>query len=153
VDPKENRPLVINAEEGVGKKTLLVKWMEYHRKVTKSKFDDLIIAHFATTGGNNANFYYAIYKILTKLRDKFDIEQKVELLEEKLRIYFDYWLGVCNDKLKYTTTHHHRTSSFPHFRRRQIVNDSMIILIFEGIDAFHDLDTGEESLVSFWLPK
>jgi hypothetical protein len=28
----ENTPLVIEADEGVGKKTLLVKWMEYHKQ-------------------------------------------------------------------------------------------------------------------------
>jgi hypothetical protein len=27
---QKNKPLVIQAEEGVGKKTLMVKWMEYH---------------------------------------------------------------------------------------------------------------------------
>lgn len=27
---EENLPFVIEADEGVGKKTLLVKWMEYH---------------------------------------------------------------------------------------------------------------------------
>ena len=98
--PEENTPLVIRAEEGTGKKTMLVKWMEYHRKVSKKKYPDLMIAHFATSGGNNANVYYAIYKILTRLRQTFDIEQKVELLEEKLRMYFAYWLGVCNENIK-----------------------------------------------------
>lgn len=28
--PEDNVPLVIVANEGVGKKTLLVKWMEFH---------------------------------------------------------------------------------------------------------------------------
>jgi len=27
---EDNKPYVIEADEGVGKKTLLVKWMEYH---------------------------------------------------------------------------------------------------------------------------
>lgn len=29
-NPEDNVPLVIVANEGVGKKTLLVKWMEFH---------------------------------------------------------------------------------------------------------------------------
>ena len=29
--PEDNKPLVIQAEGGVGKKTLLVKWFEYHQ--------------------------------------------------------------------------------------------------------------------------
>jgi guanylate kinase len=31
-DKVENTPFVIQADEGVGKKTLLVKWMDHHRK-------------------------------------------------------------------------------------------------------------------------
>ena len=36
--PQHNKPFVIHAEEGVGKKTLLVKWMQYHEKNKKSVF-------------------------------------------------------------------------------------------------------------------
>jgi arabinogalactan endo-1,4-beta-galactosidase len=55
-----------------------------------------------------------------------DIKQKVELLEEKLRSYFAYWLGVCNDNLE-----------------KQIINDKKntydkVILVIEGIDHFID---------------
>jgi transcriptional regulator of acetoin/glycerol metabolism len=31
---RDNLPLVIEAEEGIGKKTLLVKWIEHHRNAT-----------------------------------------------------------------------------------------------------------------------
>lgn len=98
---EENKPLVIQAEGGVGKKTLLVKWFEYHQQLMKSRGkDDLIILHFATTGGNNSNYYYAIYRILIKLREELNIGQKVELHEEKLRNYFAYWLDVCDQKIE-----------------------------------------------------
>lgn len=67
---EDNKPLVIQAEGGVGKKTLLVKWFEYHQQLNKARSkNDLIILHFATTGGNNSNYYYAIYRILIKLRE------------------------------------------------------------------------------------
>lgn len=78
---EDNKPLVIQAEGGVGKKTLLVKWFEYHQQLKKNKNNDLIILHFATTGGNNSNYYYAIYRILIKLREELNIGQKVELHE------------------------------------------------------------------------
>lgn len=32
---EENLPLVIEAEEGIGKKTLLVKWIEHHQNASK----------------------------------------------------------------------------------------------------------------------
>jgi hypothetical protein len=51
-------------------------------------------------GGNNSNYFYAIYRILVKLRELLNIGQKVELLEEKLRKYFAYWLDVCNSYIE-----------------------------------------------------
>lgn len=66
---EDNKPLVIQADGGVGKKTLLVKWFEYHQSLKVERKKDLIILHFATTGGNNSNYFYAIYRILIKLRE------------------------------------------------------------------------------------
>ena len=97
-DGEDNLPLVIEAEEGLGKKTLLVKWMEHHQNAVKQNFKDIIIPHFASAGGNNSNSFYAIYRILIKLRQVFNINQKVELLEEKIRKNFNYWLELCNTK-------------------------------------------------------
>lgn len=82
VPTEQNKPLVIQAEGGVGKKTLLVNWYEYHRSLKGiKKNNDLIILHFATTGGNNSNYFYALYRILIKLREELNIDQKVELHE------------------------------------------------------------------------
>ena len=76
---QDNKPLVIQADRGVGKKTLLVKWYEYHKSLQNNRNNDLIILHFATTGGNNSNYFYALYRILVKLRQELNIDQKVEL--------------------------------------------------------------------------
>lgn len=35
IQPHNNKPLIIEAEEGIGKKTLVVKWMEYHQANSK----------------------------------------------------------------------------------------------------------------------
>lgn len=129
-------PLVIEAEEGVGKKTLLVKWIQYHENSVKQDFDDIIIPHFASAGGNNSNSFYAIYRILIKLRDVFNINQKVELLEEKIRKNFNYWLELCSQKAD-----------------SSVVYDGKVILIIEGLESFKDFDTGTESNIKFWLPK
>lgn len=136
-----NKPLVIQAEEGFGKKTLLVKWMEYHQENAQKPHPDITLLHFASNGGNNANFYFAIYRFLNKLRELLDIRQKVELLEEKLRVYFQYWLNVCSNSLT-----------------KQVLDDKQdtydkIILVIEGTDKFIDQQTNSEALVSYWLPK
>ncbi|CAD8212015.1 unnamed protein product [Paramecium pentaurelia] len=137
-----NTPLVLEADDGIGKKTLLVKWMEYHARNKKGRYPDFIIPHFATQSGKNSNYYYAIYRILIKLREALNIKQKVELLEEKLRRYFQYWLEICSRQLE-----------------QQIINGAKIIydkviLVFEGIDNFREiLDMHREANVNFWLPK
>lgn len=135
-EDEENLPLVIEAEEGVGKKTLLVKWIQHHQNAVRQDFEDIIITHFASAGGNNSNSFYAIYRILIKLRDAFNINQKVELLEEKIRKNFNYWLELCSQKAD-----------------NSVVYDGKVVLIIEGLESFKDFDTGIESNIKFWLPK
>ena len=43
----------------------------------KGRKNDLMILHFGTTGGNNSNYFYALYRILIKLREELNIDQKV----------------------------------------------------------------------------
>jgi hypothetical protein len=46
-DPKENTPLVLH---GIGKRTLLVNWMQKYKAESLKKDKDVIIPHFATIG-------------------------------------------------------------------------------------------------------
>ena len=82
---EDNVPLIIEADEGVSKKTLLVKWIHYHLKAngkvnlyplkTQKNYNDIVIPHFASAGGNNSNYFYTIYRILIKLRVFFPLPQ------------------------------------------------------------------------------
>jgi predicted homoserine dehydrogenase-like protein len=58
----------------------------------------------------------------------------VEILEEKLRKYFPYWLDISIKKIK-----------------EQIVNDANIIIIIDGVDQFID-SSGKDTVAKFWLP-
>lgn len=62
----------------------------------KSKPKCNIISEFASVTP-----YYSeiLYKITMQLRKLLNINQKVELNEEKLRQYFSYWLEVADDKI------------------------------------------------------
>ena len=60
----------------------------------------MIVPHFASAGGTNRNYFYTIYRTLIKLRDIFNVKYKVELLEEKIRKYFPFWLELFQDKMK-----------------------------------------------------
>ena len=133
---KNNLPLVIESHTGVGKKTLLVNWMEYHNSSSSKNFKDVIITHFASGGGNMSNYFFAIYRILVKQRELFNIKQKVELLEEKIRKNFLYWLDLCSRKIM-----------------KNITFDGEIIILIEGIEHFKEQDTHMESNLKFWLPK
>lgn len=60
----------------------------------------------------------------------------MELLEEKLRKYFFYWLDICARKIKDT-----------------VVYDGKIIIVIEGIENFIEPETRKESSLKFWLPS
>lgn len=100
--PSENKPLVILTEKGFGRKTFLVKWIEYHKENHKQNYpiQDIILPFFSTVSEKNSNYFYAIYRFLVQLREKLNVKQKVELLEDKLRKYFGYWLDVCSRKIQ-----------------------------------------------------
>lgn len=57
--------------------------------------------HFASTGTKSSNYFYAIYRILIQLRESLDLDQKIELLEEKLRRFFGYWLDLANQRIQF----------------------------------------------------
>lgn len=105
---EDNQPLVIEAEDGHGKKALLVNWMTFHEQqeaatdvaAAEQKFRDVVVPHFASVGGHSQNYFNTIYKILVKLRDIFNIKYKVELLEEKIRKYFPFWLDLFQSKIE-----------------------------------------------------
>lgn len=70
-----------------------------------------------------------------------NIDQKVELHDEKLRKYFAYWLDVCNQRIENQAI------------KNLDVLYNKIILVFEGIDYFLDKNNGREGNIAFWLPR
>ena len=70
------------------------------------------------------------------MREIFNIKMKVELLEEKIRKNFSYWLDLCSKKAD-----------------KSVVYDGKIIIVLEGLEYFKDFETQRESNIKFWLPK
>jgi hypothetical protein len=62
----------------------------------------------------------------------------VELLEEKLRKYFLYWLDVCSRRME-----------------NEVSFDGNVIVVIEGIDSFNEPEFHQfkEAHLKFWLPK
>lgn len=71
-----------------------------------------------------------------KIQELLNIKQKVELLEEKLRKNFYYWLDLCSRKVE-----------------KEVTFDGDIIIIIEALEQFKDHDSGLESNLRFWLPR
>ena len=53
-----------------------------------------------SSNGQQSSYFYAIYNILNKIREELDMSQKIEILEEKLRKYFLYFLDNAINKIK-----------------------------------------------------
>lgn len=100
-DPK---PLIIVTDQNYPTKTLLIKWILYHKENFARNYplQDIILPYFVTASEKKSNYVYAIFKFLMQLREKLNVKQKVELIEEKLRKYFKYWLDVCARKLEFS---------------------------------------------------
>lgn len=65
----DNKPLVISTEPSSGQIPMLVKWMSANQEIKNIKKEkNLVVIHFASMGGNNTNYFYAIYRFLNKLR-------------------------------------------------------------------------------------
>ena len=67
---------------------------------TPFPIQDIILPYFVTANEKQKNYVFAIFRFLMHLREKLNVKQKVELIEEKLRKYFGYWLDVCNRKIE-----------------------------------------------------
>lgn len=132
---EDNKPLVLQLNDSVTIKTLLVRWMDSRQKAGQ-RFDDVIIPHFASAGGNHSNYFYTIYRILVRLREMFNIKQKVELVEEKIRRNFSYWLELVQQQMD-----------------KSVIYDGQVIILIEGIHNFKEFGTDQESEIKFWLPK
>jgi hypothetical protein len=76
------------------------------------------------------------------LREALKINQTVDLLEEKIRKYFAYWLDICSSEIQ----------------KQQVIYCSQdiyskIVIVIEGVDKFTDFETGKEANIAFWLPE
>ena len=109
--------------------------MIFHNITKVTDSGDFIIPIFTNTGGKSNNPYYMIYCILNRLRENFNIKQRVQLLEEKLRKFFAYWLDITSRKLNKTVNY-----------------DGNVILLYDQIDLMEEQESGKESIAKFWLP-
>lgn len=131
-----NTALVVTSGSCQGKKVLISEWIEQHLKNSKKEYPDVIIPNFVTYLSNENSPNSIIYKIIIKIREIFNIRQRLELSEEKLRINFYYWLDLASRKIK----------NLKYF-------DGDLIIVIEGVNYISDQDKHNESSLKFWLPR
>lgn len=89
-------PLVLETPDGTDSKDFFCRLLQKHAETS----EDISIAHFCSLGGKNTLYYQVMFKIMTLLRIRLNLRQKVELVEENIRKYFSYWLNLASQKIK-----------------------------------------------------
>ena len=69
-----------------------------------------------------------------KLRQEFDIQHRVEIIDDKLRMNFVRWLELASQK-----------------QDERLDSESKIIMVLDGLENFKDADTGGEESAD-WIP-
>ena len=128
---RKNIPLIITGEQGCGKSSVMAHWLDFHQRSHK-KNNDFVVVHFAHKSPADRVYFYSLYRMFNRLREEFDIKQKMPILEDKLRVYFSRWLELANAK------------------RESELKRQRIILIFDGIERYRDSSGKEET--PDWIP-
>lgn len=131
VRSRKNVPLIITGEQGSGKSSVMAHWLDFHQRSHK-KNNDYVVVHFAKRSPSDRLYYYSLHRMFSRLREEFDIKQKMPILEDKLRVYFSRWLELANAK------------------RESQLKRQRIILVFDGIERYRD-STGKEETPD-WIP-
>ena len=58
----------------------------------------MIITHFAGVSNCDLKYQSFIFRTLVKLRQEYDIQHRVEIIDDKLRMNFSRWLEIANQK-------------------------------------------------------
>ena len=128
---RKNVPLIITGEQGSGKSSILAHWLDFHQRSHK-KDNDFIVVHYARRSPSDRFYYYSLHRLFSRLREEFDIKQKMPILEDKLRVYFSRWLELASAK------------------KESELKRKRIILVFDGIERYKD-EAGKEETPD-WIP-
>ncbi len=118
-------PLVITAESGLGKSSLVAYLAEYHRKKHPTS---LVIEHYVGASQTSGTATSVMRHIIEEVRDRFAIDEPVASKPEDLQRSFPNWLFRCEH-----------------------LADQAEIDVLIVIDAVNQLDEAGQRLA--WLPE
>ena len=133
---EENYPLLLVFEEGIDQIRFFVQFMEYHHSISETPGHEYFLPVLASLGSPLNRPGYALYSIMNRLREMFNIRQRVSHNEHEMRKYFGYWLGLANDKLM-----------------QWVTVEKDVVLFFESVDKMKEREASRNPLVGSWLPK
>ena len=93
-----------------------------------------MIKHFAGVSKCDQKYQSFIFRTLVQLRHEYDIQQRVEIINDKLRMNFSRWLDIANQK-----------------HEEKLDPESKIVIVLDGLDNFIDIDDGSEESAD-WIP-
>lgn len=93
-----------------------------------------MIKHFAHVSNCDLRYQSFIFRTLVKLRQEYDIQHRVEIIDDKLRINFNRWLEIANK-----------------IHEERMNGDSKIIIILDGLENFNDSEFHQEESAD-WVP-
>ena len=60
----------------------------------------VLVPHFCSLGAKGPVYHQLIFRVMTALRLRLNLRHKVELVEERLKKYFEFWLELADRLLE-----------------------------------------------------
>ncbi|KAL4512864.1 hypothetical protein ABPG72_017549 [Tetrahymena utriculariae] len=131
----QNKPLAVVCPDIYHGSTLLSHWIKFHEEKDIKPNKDIIISHFSIKNQVENEYCYCIFKIVSQIKNLFNVKTRIQTDEEKLRMFFSYWLDIASQKIS------------------EISDQMKIILVIDSIDFL--IDGSESKIVHtfLWFPK
>jgi nephrocystin-3 len=115
-------PLVILGESGCGKSALIANWAERYQETHPGI---CVIQHYIGSSAKSTDYVALLHRLMTELKDRFDLDEDVPTSKEQIREEFPSWLASVSAK-------------------------NRVIIILDGLNQLEDVD---EAPGLSWLPK
>jgi hypothetical protein len=122
--------LVVVGEPGAGKSTVLAHWVKAQTKTKKD--EDLFVYQMVDRSCGEHNYVKVLYRILNALRVTLDVQQQIEVTNDRIKSLFRAWLD--------TSELSHQQSNAPSRR---------VFIIIDGVDQFKHSNPSTRD----WLPS
>ncbi|KAL4481714.1 hypothetical protein ABPG74_007803 [Tetrahymena malaccensis] len=152
----QNKPLAVVSPDIYHGSTLLSHWIKFHEERDIKPNKDIIISHFSIKNQVENEYCYCIFKIVSQIKSLFNVKTRIQTDEEKLRMFFSYWLDIASQKISqvlFSLNQQQNQVHFLSFFSSEISDQMKIILVIDSIDFL--IDGSEEKIVHtfLWFPK